>query len=730
MKTFILFLSSVFFYISINEIKAQGGWISQDLQPTMKGAHLSKTGPECIIYTKAISRYIYVFDLKLKGWIEIDLGSEQNIRAVEAGKKVVFAYSDTLLVAYSAVTSTYGTTGYSGNIISPQATKTSSRGYGCGDDAAYVWTDQNIFYVFDGLAGQWNQFEYGATQNASGAANFWSGNNYAAGIFHRAYPEKNRNVVYSLVTGTFNITETGGVYYPSYGGVSMTGGFVSTFSASPDAVLFAGYSAFTNEFYIIEENTPYLHLSMGSLDENWVNLPKRNVYGYNVMRGDEVSKEVKINTFDTEKAAWFTHTFSFGANEMESLSNYRAGGSTTICSMSDQSGSVTFYIFSSETGAYRIVEPGIYYNARTYYYNAGNNFTSALDYWNNVWVGNAKTGFSQTLNFNESEFTNIAFSSDYLSFCQYEDTSSGMDIWFFNSMKDKSSKIRVTKDVYPHFSFNPNSYIFVLRSPENLAVFYSALNDTICSVKTSLAGDIVTYGTEGIFSWIKNSTSCLVFDAANLNTFTINSLPVSRGISDSLILFMYGNIYDVYDASKGKLADPFNLGSPPGYNYNGGNILLIANNNYSKYYAFQKTGAGWTELIPEGNYVSASVGKNVALIARSTKLYAFAAEEFTRTAGNYLPPVTFSLYQNYPNPFNYATKIRWETPISGKQTLKLYDILGNEVATLFDGYKSAGIHEVEFKGLSGAGVYLASGVYLYRLRTGNYFLSKKMILMK
>ena len=85
----------------------------------------------------------------------------------------------------------------------------------------------------------------------------------------------------------------------------------------------------------------------------------------------------------------------------------------------------------------------------------------------------------------------------------------------------------------------------------------------------------------------------------------------------------------------------------------------------------------------------------------------------------------YYLKQNYPNPFNPSTKISWQSPVGSWQTLKVYDILGNEVATLVDEYKSAGTYEVEFN----AAKY-TSGVYFYRLHAGSFVETKKMILLK
>ncbi len=87
------------------------------------------------------------------------------------------------------------------------------------------------------------------------------------------------------------------------------------------------------------------------------------------------------------------------------------------------------------------------------------------------------------------------------------------------------------------------------------------------------------------------------------------------------------------------------------------------------------------------------------------------------------------LEQNYPNPFNPVTKISWQSSVGSWQSLKVFDILGNEVATLVDEYRDAGNHQVEFN----TEVNIkspASGIYFYQLRIGNYFESKKMILLK
>ena len=88
-------------------------------------------------------------------------------------------------------------------------------------------------------------------------------------------------------------------------------------------------------------------------------------------------------------------------------------------------------------------------------------------------------------------------------------------------------------------------------------------------------------------------------------------------------------------------------------------------------------------------------------------------------------PDAISLYQNYPNPFNPKTIIKYQIPELRFVTLKLYDVLGNEIATLVNEEKPIGNHTIEFDAST-----LPSGVYFYRLQVGSFVETKKMMLMK
>jgi len=93
-------------------------------------------------------------------------------------------------------------------------------------------------------------------------------------------------------------------------------------------------------------------------------------------------------------------------------------------------------------------------------------------------------------------------------------------------------------------------------------------------------------------------------------------------------------------------------------------------------------------------------------------------------------PLDYILFQNYPNPFNPTTDIRFQIPETGDVTLKIYDMLGQEIRTLFTGVTERGTYTVQWDGLNNTGSKMSSGTYIYRMTTGDFVQSKKMMLLK
>ncbi|WP_304041493.1 T9SS type A sorting domain-containing protein [Ignavibacterium album] len=143
---------------------------------------------------------------------------------------------------------------------------------------------------------------------------------------------------------------------------------------------------------------------------------------------------------------------------------------------------------------------------------------------------------------------------------------------------------------------------------------------------------------------------------------------------------------------------------------------------------------GTTNTDANGNF-SFSTGLNIEAIAVTATDFWGNTSNFARlnivtdVEDEKQIPTEFALEQNYPNPFNPSTKIRFSIPNVGTElalsVLKVYDILGNEVATLVNEEKPAGVYEVEFNASQ-----LSSGIYFYKLSAGSFTEVKKMTVLK
>lgn len=148
------------------------------------------------------------------------------------------------------------------------------------------------------------------------------------------------------------------------------------------------------------------------------------------------------------------------------------------------------------------------------------------------------------------------------------------------------------------------------------------------------------------------------------------------------------------------------------------------------------TESGWDSLLADVTQISIQMDAQWDYYDKSA-LDNFSINPFSSDVGPDIIdsyPMYFSLSQNYPNPFNPSTVISYQLPISSDVTLKVYDILGNEIATLVNEYKPAGIYEVEFNtsshfGLSGIRGF-SSGIYFYELKAGDFIQTMKMLLLK
>ncbi len=93
-------------------------------------------------------------------------------------------------------------------------------------------------------------------------------------------------------------------------------------------------------------------------------------------------------------------------------------------------------------------------------------------------------------------------------------------------------------------------------------------------------------------------------------------------------------------------------------------------------------------------------------------------------------PVTFQLHQNYPNPFNPTTTIKFDLPKQSNVQIKIYNMLGQEVKTLLNEERVAGFYDLKWDSRNNNGIPVSSGIYIYRIVTGDFVKARKMLLIR
>ena len=200
-----------------------------------------------------------------------------------------------------------------------------------------------------------------------------------------------------------------------------------------------------------------------------------------------------------------------------------------------------------------------------------------------------------------------------------------------------------------------------------------------------------------------------------------------------------GNIYRYDGSTWTEIPQPPNLGAAYTHQFivdkNGVLWASFSDALYSYFTTLrgvwftENDGATWnfTGLDSVTIRMLATHGDSVFALTDHNGEYTFTTSSIvnTVTQRNNAVPGSYRLFQNYPNPFNPTTTIRYQLPAAGHVTLKVYDILGREVATLVNEVQKAGTYSERFDASK-----LSSGVYIYSIKTGNYFAAKKLLLMK
>ena len=290
-------------------------------------------------------------------------------------------------------------------------------------------------------------------------------------------------------------------------------------------------------------------------------------------------------------------------------------------------------------------------------------------------------------------------------------------------------------------------------------VIDDASNVYVTGMNASISADIyatVKYDSNGNLLWVAtydfpdnyaDRPSDIVVDNSGNVYVTGSSLPVGVTNSEDYATVKYNSDGieqwvaryngpgDEVDLAKSIALDNSNniyvTGRSAGINSNPDYVTIKYNSNGAEQWLVRYDGS--VNLHDEALAVSLDSQGNVYVVGQSMDSdmnFAIRTIKYSQSPSdiqeiNSETPDGYSVQQNYPNPFNPSTTISWQSPTSSHQTLKIYDVLGNEVATLVDEYKSAGTYKVEFDATD-----LTSGVYIYQLIVGNYMQSRKMVVLK
>ena len=221
-----------------------------------------------------------------------------------------------------------------------------------------------------------------------------------------------------------------------------------------------------------------------------------------------------------------------------------------------------------------------------------------------------------------------------------------------------------------------------------------------------------TTPTDSVFVWIEGPDSVFVGDSVQYRILMTGGPAVAGGFDLASYFGMLDSVDNLTHIIQGELTHT----SPNPF----------TNDTVSWYFLYTAPDSTVTDtLYSVGNSVNENGAPTLDQWNFGENFIIHVLDIPVNVEKGYQPPDGFILNQNYPNPFNPTTKLSFVICHQSFVELKVYDVLGNEVATLVNEEKPAGEYEVEF---NAAG--LASGIYLYKLETLNFTLTRKMLLLK
>jgi hypothetical protein len=701
-----------------------GAWISHSYSAFGTGNRIYKCGDNCLAFTYEYATKILFFDITHANWVELNFDTTQHFLDVLANGKVLFACTDSLLIAFNGLTSNWDTVRYQGTPLHPSSSPTEiMRSYQSGENLAIFVTDQK-FYIYDITLDSWNEYDYTLPTDYSGVGYYWVSADYAGVLLYRTNQAYPTNLAYSMITHGFAETDRGTGYA---GQDDMDNGFAGAYYWDTSITCYVvGYSAQTNQFTHVDIPPGYYISIGGFLTEDYFG--DHTIFETTARKVIEINEIVRYIVYchDTRLGIWTTQTYDLDPHENPGFGGWFFGGrfANVRLSVNDDS-TLTTGFYSGFTGQIYGITSGIRYHGHNFQCEGGTAFCLADN--DCAWGYNIESGQSATTPIIEGSLRQRLGGEKYVSFNLY-DYSDTSYTYFYHAPTNTWQVALLTNASGTAYTAGKDVFAIGMTGSTPGVCFYSSQQNQISIINFASGSSVTVLGNDAI-AVASSANRTVLFDACHGNTFEFDITFPSNGLGKNAVLLANSSTNTLYAYSAVTNAtSQLPVASTP-YRRGVNNYVGLAYlGSGTTFYAFNAIYGNWVELVPTGNNIGSEVGDRTALVVRNNIVYAFDPQGSVTIEDDYssgLQPVTFELAQNYPNPFNSSTTISYRLTENADVTIEIFDILGR----LVQKYPTVKRQPGEYSIVWDSGQH-SSGCYYYRLKADKHTEIKQMLLLK
>lgn len=722
-------LCMVLLIISSPSVSGQyGEWIAQPLDAEMSGSWLIDAGESVAAITRSTARYVYFFDILSSQWSVLDCGVQQSFSRCVAKGHVALVFSQSLLAAYSGVTSSWDTIYFKGDPLDLNPT-TGDPSYGCGNKLAWFVTTTRI-YIFDAEQGKWKVTVYNpGLSYVSGNGRFWAGTNYAGIVLADPGTNEYFNAAYSLVHHNFSLLTSGGYYDQKEWG--FDNGFVSYWNSGGN-YKFYGYSANTGRFEILEI-TPATGLPFIAYSKDLVSLKTVFMVYSRELVAAPSWHIMHMYGFDTRLGKWDYEKWTYDEDKWN-IGKVKLGGQlATIIAINDRDSCymwmypTTGELFTFSPTKLKAIPDGGLSPAYS------GTVAAEIDL-SNICFYSFPSGTESLVPGSRDNLTSSTGGENYnVLTLTYPGNTSTMDFIAFNS---KTGSVIYKPVPYQTGTSKSSPWMTMFRTSgqDNEVLCYSGIMHNYKLIP--FPGDPIfySYNVNNVLASVETSDQMVLYDATT-NLYHSVSRPagaVKFALGEYAALVKLGtNNVQTYSVNTGDWHEENiteSISDVLCSRYIG---LITTPTIANKIYAYNGLDGKLIPLSMEGTTVlgGLKLGGMTAVITRNTIAYAFTPKSGTVSINS--PEMTLQQHEDnfkvFPNPFNERILIEAEIFSHSYTELCIYDMTGKEINRLVSHILEPGKYQWTWDGCSQSGTQLSSGFYIVQLKMGTIRQTRKIL---